>query len=86
MNLIKSLMKGLFNRPDDEPPDENTFSKKYLSVIGKTGKTLTNLGLTGLVEIDGKEFEAESKSGFLKNDIPVRIVGKHMSWLLVEAI
>lgn len=85
MNLIKSL-KGLFNRPEDEPPDSNAFSRKYLSVIGKTGRTKTNLGLTGLVEVDGKEFEAESKSGFLKNDIPVRIVGKHMSWLLVEAI
>ncbi|MEM8888636.1 MAG: NfeD family protein [Bacteroidota bacterium] len=85
MNLIKSL-KGLFNRPEDEPPDPGSFSRKYLSVIGKTGRTKTNLGLTGLVEVDGKEFEAESKSGFLKNDIPVRIVGKHMSWLLVEAI
>ena len=85
MNLIKSL-KGLFNRPEDEPPDSSAFSRKYLSVIGKTGRTKTNLGLTGLVEVDGKEFEAESKSGFLKNDIPVRIVGKHMSWLLVEAI
>ena len=85
MNLIKSL-KGLFNRPEDEPPDSSTFSRKYLSVIGKTGTTKTNLGLTGLVEVEGKEFEAESKSGFLKHDIPVRIVGKHMSWLLVEAI
>jgi len=85
MNLIKSL-KGLFNRPEDEPPDPGSFGRKYLSVIGKTGRTKTNLGLTGLVEVDGKEFEAESKSGFLKNDIPVRIVGKHMSWLLVEAI
>ncbi|MEL6252109.1 MAG: NfeD family protein [Bacteroidota bacterium] len=85
MNLIKSL-KGLFSRPDDEPPDESLSNRKYLSVIGKTGKTKTNLGLTGLVEIEGKEFEAESKSGFLKNNMPVRIVGKHMSWLLVEAI
>ncbi|MEM6804146.1 MAG: NfeD family protein [Bacteroidota bacterium] len=88
MKLIKSLINGLFSKGEKEPPNEKSVKSKtkYLNLIGKTGKTLTNLGMTGLVEVEGRKFEAESKSGYIKDNMPVRIVGKHMSWLLVEAL
>lgn len=89
MNFLRKLIKSVFGASGEEPPSPIHKIRQFRSrssIIGKTGRTLTNLATTGLIEIDGKEFEAESKSGFLKMNVPVRIVGKHMSWFLVEAI
>lgn len=89
MNFFRKLFKSVFGASEGKPPSPLETIRQFRSrssIIGKTGRTLTNLATTGLIEIDGKEFEAESKSGFLKMDVPVRIVGKHMSWFLVEAI
>lgn len=89
MNFLRKFFRSIFGAPGEKPPSHMHTIKPFMgpvSIIGKTGHTLTNLATTGLVEIDGKEFEAESKSGFLKTNVPVKIVGTHMSWLLVEAL
>lgn len=89
MNFFKKLFESVFSASKGKPPSPIESIRRFRtrsSIIGKTGRTLTNLATTGLIEIDGQEFEAESQSGFLKMDVPIKIVGKHMSWLLVEAI
>jgi len=86
MNLFKSLFKNVFGLAEEKPPDSLFLLNSFPSLIGKIGRTRTPLSTTGLVEVDGQEFEAESQSGFLKTNVPIKIVGKHMSWLLVEAI
>lgn len=51
--------------------------------VGTSGVTLTSMGPTGYVEIDGKRFEAFSRSGFLEPGVPVDVVGTDNFSLIV---
>lgn len=51
--------------------------------VGTVGVTLTALGPSGFIEIDGKRLEAFSRSGFLEADVPVTVVGTDNFRLIV---
>jgi membrane-bound serine protease (ClpP class) len=53
--------------------------------IGSTGVTLTALGPSGYVEIDGKRLEAFSKTGFLEAGVPIQVVGTDNFRLIVTS-
>lgn len=53
------------------------------SLNGAVGKTVTALAPTGYVLIDGQRHEAFSRSGFLENDAPVKVVGMDNFRLIV---
>lgn len=53
--------------------------------VGSTGVTLTAMGPTGYVEIDGKRLEAFSKSGFLEADVPIKVVGTDNFRLIITS-
>ena len=43
-------------------------------LVGKEGDTLTALSPSGYVRVDGRKFEAASKSGFLEKGDKVRVI------------
>mgnify|MGYP000265337335 CR=1 FL=1 len=51
--------------------------------VGAAGTTLTAMGPTGYVEIDGKRLEAFSRSGFLEADVAIKVVGTDNFRLIV---
>lgn len=51
--------------------------------VGSVGTTLTAMGPTGYVEIDGKRLEAFSRSGFLEADVAIKVVGTDNFRLIV---
>tara|TARA_B110000483_G_scaffold68050_1_gene85037 strand:- start:1922 stop:2389 length:468 start_codon:yes stop_codon:yes gene_type:complete len=53
--------------------------------VGSEGITLTPLGPSGYIEIDGKRHEAFSRSGFLEAGIPVQVVGTDNFRLIVTS-
>lgn len=52
-----------------------TPAARTMDYEGCIGKTVTKLAPSGLVEIDGKKVEAFSRTGFLEEDVPVKVVG-----------
>jgi len=60
------------------PPRERDF-------LGSEGVTVTAMGPSGLVEIDGKRHEAFSRSGYLEADVPVKVVGTDNFRLIVTS-
>jgi membrane-bound serine protease (ClpP class) len=48
--------------------------EKAPSVVGKRGSARTTMAPTGVVEIDGQEFEGSSQSGLLNAGEPVEVV------------
>lgn len=45
------------------------------SVVGREGAALTPLSPSGYVDIDGRRYEAFSRSGYVSKGSPVRVVG-----------
>lgn len=56
------------------------------SFIGRTGRALTPLRATGIVEVDGQRIEVFCPTGFLPQDCLVRITGRRLSTWLVEKL
>lgn len=56
-----------------------------IEMIGKVGRTITDLTATGRIEIGGQVYSAMSKHGFLKENVNVRVVARKMSYLVVVA-
>jgi len=52
-------------------------------LTGATGRTLTALAPTGVVEIEGRRHEAFSRAGFLEVDVAIRVVGADNFRLIV---
>lgn len=53
--------------------------------VGSEGVTVTAMGPSGLIEIDGKRHEAFSRSGFLEANVPVMVVGTDNFRLIVTS-
>ncbi len=53
-------------------------------VLGRVGETLTTLAPSGYVLIEGKKYEAASRSGLLPRGTPVRVVGQDNFRLIVS--
>ncbi len=54
------------------------------SVVGKAGEALTRLNPTGTVVIEGRQYEAFSRDGFLERGRAVEVVGKDNFRLIVK--
>ena len=55
-----------------------------LVAIGETGTTLTRLAPMGTVMIEGKTYEAKSRSGFIDQKNSIKIIGYEDNILIVE--
>jgi membrane-bound serine protease (ClpP class) len=53
------------------------------SLIGKTGRSVTVLRPAGKVEIEGNIYDAISNSGFIENNLPIRVVKTEASQVYV---
>jgi len=53
------------------------------NLVGHTGKAVTALGPTGYVQIEGKQYEAFSRSGFVDAGSTVKVVGEDSFRLIV---
>ncbi|MGB0415310.1 MAG: NfeD family protein [Coraliomargarita sp.] len=53
-------------------------------IVGKTGQALTRLNPTGMVTIDGKQFEAHSEDGFIEQNQSVRVVARDSFKLIIQ--
>tara|TARA_B110000483_G_scaffold213541_1_gene262753 strand:+ start:1450 stop:1917 length:468 start_codon:yes stop_codon:yes gene_type:complete len=51
--------------------------------VGSEGVTVTALGPSGYIDIDGKRLEAFSRSGFLEADVPVKVISTDNFRLIV---
>lgn len=51
--------------------------------VGCEGITVTSLGPSGYIEIEGKRHEAFSRAGFLESGVPVKVVGTDNFRLIV---
>ena len=52
----------------------NTFSREE-NLIGCSGISITDLHPEGLVELNGKDYDASSESGFLPKGVSVKVTG-----------
>lgn len=55
-------------------------------IIGKEGETYTRLNPTGIVLIDGKQYEAFSQEGLLEKGASIRVVNQDAFRIIVEKV
>ncbi len=65
--------------------DGTTSPDRTRDFVGSTGVTLTALGPTGYVEIDGTRHEAFCRNGFLEADEPIEVIGTDNFRLIVTS-
>lgn len=53
-------------------------------IIGKAGQTLTRFNPSGMVQINGKQYEAYSQDGFIEQNQPVRVVARDSFKLIIQ--
>ncbi len=63
-----------------------TYSKGEEDMVGQTCLTLTALGPTGFVLLNGKKLEAASRSGFIEKNEEVKITGRDNFRIIVSKI
>jgi membrane-bound serine protease (ClpP class) len=64
----------------------SNYSKASDEVVGQVGKTVTALGPTGFVLLDGVKLEAASKSGFIEKNEQVKVTGNDNFRIIVSKI
>ena len=81
-----NFWNGLFSRwrLSRQGQASEVVSPKLPDLVGRLGRALTPLRATGFIEVDGVRHEALALQGALPKDCLVRVVGKRMSWWLVE--
>ncbi len=79
-----SLGKRLFMSRSIEA--STTYSKAGDDVVGQTCRTVTALGPTGFVLLNGIKLEAASKSGFIEKNEEVKVTGKDNFRIIVSKI
>ena len=55
-------------------------------LVGQVCTTLTALGPTGVVLVDGKKLEASSKSGFIEKNTQVKVTGRDNFRIIVSKL
>lgn len=63
-----------------------TYSQAEEDVVGQTCLTVTALGPTGFVLLNGKKLEAASRSGFIDKNEEVKVTGKDNFRIIVSKI
>ncbi|AHF90192.1 membrane-bound serine protease (ClpP class) [Opitutaceae bacterium TAV1] len=56
------------------------------AITRRTGETLTTLAPTGYVLVEGRRYEATSRSGLIEKGTPVAVIGTETFQLVVEKI
>lgn len=74
---------GLFNTGTALPKDYGN-SKEYQKLIGKIGKTTTQLGFAGRVKVRGKIYDAISQDSFIEKNKYVKVVKLEDNRLVVK--
>lgn len=72
--------------PSNEQVPENGYGKDLQALLGKVGTTVTKLRFCGIVEIEGKRFDAISKQTLVQKGERVQIVGHRFGLLLVKPL
>ncbi len=58
---------------------------RQLAMVGQTGKAVTDLRPIGVVEIDGRRFDATAEVGLIDRGAPIRVTGADGMQLRVRA-
>ena len=74
---------GIFNTGTALPKDYGN-SKEYKKLIGKTGKTTTDLSLAGRVKVRGKIYEAISEENYIEKNKFIKVVRLEDNRLVVR--
>ena len=53
-------------------------NRGYDDMIGASGQTLTRLNPTGMILINGKNYEAFSRDGYIAQNESVRVIGREI--------
>ncbi|MGB0414547.1 MAG: NfeD family protein [Coraliomargarita sp.] len=58
--------------------------KGHDAIVGKSGQTLTRLNPTGMVLINGKNYEAFSRDGYIGKNESVRVIARDNFKLIIQ--
>ena len=75
--------KGLFSTSTALPKDYGN-NKEYKKLIGKIGKTVTEMKLAGKVKIRGKVYEAISEDNYIAKNKYIKVVRLENSYVVVR--
>ncbi len=78
------LGKGMFL--NDSIQASSSYSKGDDSMIGMEGETITALGPTGFVRIEGKKLEASSRAGFIDKRERIKVIGRDNFRIIVSKL
>lgn len=81
LRRIQLSKNGLYSHGDQEGYLASEFDT---SLIGKEGTVLSDLKPGGYIEIEGKQQQALSQSGYIVRGKPVRVIGGEGESLIVE--
>ncbi len=76
--LGKKLFLGSKNQSDSSP------AQAKIDMTGKKGETLTTMAPTGMVLIEGRQYEASSQSGMLEKGAAVEVTAQDNFRLIVR--
>ncbi len=81
------LGRGIFlnSRVEGHTQGANPEQETDDALIGKEGETLTPLVPTGMIQVDGRSYEAFSQSGFLEKGETCKVIGKDNFRLIVRS-
>ena len=71
--FLRKTVYGHSNEPDTSD-----------DIIGMTGQALTRLNPSGMVAIDGKQYEASSQDGYIEQNQSVRVVARDSFKLIIQ--
>lgn len=65
---------GLFERSSTLDKDYNMVNKRLRKLVGRSGKTITNLDLAGKAKIRGAIYDVMSISSYIEKDSNIKVV------------
>lgn len=77
---------GLVHRGVLEDKDIERMKALRDKVVGKEGVAITTLKPIGKVEVEGEEYEARLKSGYLDNGTAIKVIAIDFGYLLVTEL
>ncbi len=78
---VRCMKHSIFLSADQEGYRAPSFDQ---TLIGKTGKTLTNLNPAGHIIIDDHQYQALSRSRYIEKGEPIEVIGGKGSHLIVK--
>ena len=81
LHKIKKNKNSLYAGEDQEGFLASTYDK---NLIGKEGRSLTNLRPSGYIVIEKEKFQAVSESSYIKEGEPIKVIGGEGARLIVK--